>query len=388
MARKRSPKKNRAGRDARRATVLIVDDNETEANATKQRLIGVVRPISRTPDEVTNADLEQANLVLVDFKLENWPVRDGQPTPSLKPQDGIALSATLRSNLKHDAAQSPTAFALHSGKLAELSGTLSPARREHAIARMLDLEWVFPKGVANDQFPTQVRSLALAVQRLPHPWPKAEHSRDTLIKLLAMPRRASWFFRAIEDVEKAYPPQDVHAETSKGIAVIRWLLQEILPFPNFLLDERYLAVRLHVAPQSLRHLLTGPHGAKLRRTLHQFRYTGLLHDFSGSRWWRAGIEHWLWRETGGRPFDKAMIKKVVKTELSRSVQFLGHDKPVVTLDHQFCPTDVLIELASAVQINPDDWPVSADPAWASVQQAKDDPFIGARVIEKDRGRLA
>jgi hypothetical protein len=44
----------------------------------------------------------------------------------------------------------------------------------------------------------------------------------------------------------------------------------------------------------------------------EFEYRGLLHDFSGRRWWRAGIESWIWQQTAGRPFDKAALKVIAQ----------------------------------------------------------------------------
>jgi hypothetical protein len=84
------------------------------------------------------------------------------------------------------------------------------------------------------------------------------------------------------------------AETSNGMAIIRWLLHEVLPFPSFLLDERYVAARLRIEPESLRTILVAKKPARIRRELEPFEYLGLLHDFSGRRWWRAGIDSWLW----------------------------------------------------------------------------------------------
>src|SRR5438105_4057261 len=120
------------------------------------------------------------------------------------------------------------------------------------------------------------------------------------VKLLKLRQRQPWFLRAVKDVEKAKPPQDVYAETTNGMAFVRWLLHDILPFPSFLMDERYLAARLHVDPASFRQAVGK--GVSVATRLKAFEYAGILHDFAGRRWWRAGIEYWLWRETAGKPF--------------------------------------------------------------------------------------
>jgi hypothetical protein len=87
----------------------------------KRLLEDSIPSIVRHPNDVTPGDLKQAKLILVDYKLDHWPERDNQHTPSLKPLDGIALIAVLRSNLASLKA-APTAFALNSGMLEELSG--------------------------------------------------------------------------------------------------------------------------------------------------------------------------------------------------------------------------------------------------------------------------
>src|SRR4051812_27896161 len=114
--------------------VLIIDDIEDEAAAAKLALQGSVRAVTFRPEDVTSKALSSAKLVLVDLKLDHWRGRDEQTTPSLKPQDGIALAAILRSNLPSPTTKTPTAFALRSGKLGDISGSLAHEGREHIIA--------------------------------------------------------------------------------------------------------------------------------------------------------------------------------------------------------------------------------------------------------------
>jgi hypothetical protein len=377
-------KQSARGSNVQLPVVLIIDDVEEHFTAPREKLHGKARVICQFPNDVTLGDLNAANLVLVDLRLEHWPERDKQTTPALKPQDGLALIATLKSNLSKDPARTPTAFALHSGQLQILSGKLSPANREHALARMLDVDWVFGKGIRSNDFEIEVLSLARAVRALPHPWPDAKKSRDTLMTLLKLRKKQRWFLRAVKDVERAKPPQDVFAETTNGMAFIKWLLQDVLPFPTFLMDERYLAARLHVSPASFRQAIgeLGSFGSILKK----FEYTGILRDFAGRRWWRAGIEYWLWRETAGQPFDKTALLAVAE-KLSSGLKVVDFARPVVELDEQFRPTDNLVDVADAIQITPDDWPSSADPAWISISHAKESPTMAARVSCQDRERL-
>jgi hypothetical protein len=366
--------------------VLVIDDERADGEAALILLGSGVMSVYREPSEVTNQDISRANLILVDFKLENWPDRDDLDTPSLKPRHGIALAANLRSNLSLSQSRSPTAFALRSGKLNELSGKLSPLNREHSIARMLDMEWVFSKS-ETERFPSAVRSLAKAVQQLPHPWPSYKNSEAALLRLLKIDKKVEWSANAINDVRKANPPQDVMAETSNGMAILRWLLHEVLPYPSFLLDERYIAARLRVRPEVLRSILTSSKVSKIKTQLQPFAYAGLLHDFSGPRWWRAGIDNWLWHETAGDPLNPNALGALAQRMLPADVHMLSLKNPVVSLDDQFRPSDTLIELNSAVQLKPDDWPEIAEPAWVTLQDAKQNADVAARVIALDREKL-
>jgi hypothetical protein len=365
--------------------VLIIDDEPDAGRATSDIIKSKVVPVYRSPSDVEEADLENANLVLVDFKLDYWPERDAQPTPSLKPKNGIALAACLRSNIG-DGTTTPTAFALNSGRLFELSGSLVAQDREHAIARMIDLEWVFAESANSQDMAREIWALADAVRKLPHPWPQFQQSLSALTKLLNVNKSVVWHATMMEDVERACPPQDIAAETSKGLAIIRWLLHEVLPYPSFLLDERYLATRLYLAPSTLRKILRDRRRSAFYRDLFKLRYRGILHEFSGTRWWRAGVDHWLWRETSGRPLDKKEVQRFVRRQLP-GVHLLDLDQPVVALDDQFRPTDASIERSTAVQIKPDDWPLTAEPARISAADASADPRIGSRVIQLDRSKL-
>lgn len=366
--------------------VLIVDDGESDADATATLLRGHVSTISREPDHVINEDLARSDLVLMDFKLEDWPSREKLLTPSLKPQNGIALAAVLKSNLPSSVSSSPTAFALRSGQLEHLSGELTYEGREQIVAKLNEFEWIFSKS-ENPEFPTQVRALADAVRKLPHPWPTAESRRNALIELLKLRKNVRWFSRAIDDVERAHPPQDEAAQATKGLAVLRWLAHEILPYPGPLLDDRYLAARLRILPTDLRTALESSRTPSAAAALRPYEYRGILGSFLGRRWWRAGVEQWLWEITKGRPNDPSALQIALGKCLSKKLKLVEMNEPVVSVDDQFRPTDKLIELKDAVQLNPDGWPSFSDGAWIPIDDAINDDRIASRVAVVDKHRL-
>jgi hypothetical protein len=317
--------------------------------------------------------------------LDDWPERNKQQTPSLKPQNGIALISVLRSNLSSLKAH-PTAFALNSGVLKELSGGVDSAGREHAIAKSIDLEWVFAKGSKGDDFATAVGSLADAVAALPSKWPASSKTKERILSLLGVPSKARWRQSAIEAIDHSNPPHEILIQNGTGIAVLRWLLHAVLPFPTFLLNERYLAARLRVEPNSFSELLKSKEGSKVRRVLSSFEYRGVLREFSGVRWWRAGIEYWIWEHTHGRAFDQNAVERLVHSTLSKKLKFTRLPNPVVSLDEQLRPSDRLVDLKAAVEIRPDGWPSFADGAWISRDLIADPAFV-ALVPQTEKNRL-
>ena len=381
-----------SGRGTRRRKnppiVLIVDDNDDDARAAAIILGSRVKSICRQPNDVRDHDLASANLVLVDLRIEDWQERDLQPTPSLRPKDGLALVATLRSNLSQAASRAPTAFALRSGQLDYVSGEYTYERREHVLAKLYDLEWVFPKSADPQIFATQVALIANAVRSLPHPWPPVERRRKALLRFLALSTRLPWINTANEDLDRAFPPEDILTDTSRGLAVMRWLLQEVFPYPGPLLDERYLAARLCLDPAKLGSSEAASIRARLYRALSPYQYDGVLAGFLGRRWWRAGIEHWLWNRTNGAPVDREAIRKSLRKLITHTELYSPLSHPVVSVDDQFRPTDQLIELKDAVQLHPDDWPQSADAAWALESDVKANPAFMARLDLRDRARAS
>lgn len=69
----------RSQRTVSRPCILIVDDELDEAVAKRQLLGSAAETRPRTPDDVTLADLRRADLVLVDFVLDQWMVDPSVP---------------------------------------------------------------------------------------------------------------------------------------------------------------------------------------------------------------------------------------------------------------------------------------------------------------------
>jgi hypothetical protein len=136
---------------------------------------------------------------------------------------------------------------------------------------------------------------------------------------------------------------------------------------------------------SLREALASD--SKARQVLAPFCYTGVLAEFLGKRWWRAGVEHILWEWTDGDPFNADIVRDVVRKHVSSSLQPLKISRPVVCVDPQsFRPLDQAIDVINAVEIKPDDWPPYAEQAWVHIDNTKDEG-IAALVVPQDRHRI-
>lgn len=371
---------------SKRPVVLTID--EDDQNATELKLQHAAVVLVRKPDDVTTADLKKANVVLIDYQIDDWPGRESAGSISLQPGNGVALAAVLRSQVEEHINDQRRAFAILSGKLDELSGGLTALYREHVIARTLNLEWVFPKrqNQKGPKLDVQVAALATAVKALPKKWPESpDKAQSAVDKLLSTPTGQRWGERAAADAESCHPPIHAWAAATNGMAFMRWLLHQVLPYPSFLWEDRYLAARLYVTVESLREALKSD--KKARRVLAPLQYTGVLAGFLGDRWWRAGVEHMLWDWTDGDPFNAVIVREAVRTRMSKALEPLKFNRPVVCVDPQsFRPTDDAIDVINAVEIRPDDWPAYAEQAWVGIESTQDEG-IAALVVPQDKNRI-
>jgi hypothetical protein len=367
-------------------TILIVDDNPDAQSGLELSFGDAARASTRHPEELEERDLEKAHLILVDFRLERWKSRDEAPELALRPMNGTALAAIIRAFLVENKTR-PTALALHSAHLDDLSGDLPPEPREHAIARTNNLEWAFSKVGGSRTPPLHIRCLSLAdaVRNLPATWPTDDRSQtDTLVrKLLGLNKGMQWFNHAWETVLECHPPVTELSSATHGVAFLRWLLHRILPYPCFLSDSARVAARLRVDIEPM--LAALKNGERLWEDLGPYRYTGILSEFLGPVWWAAGVEHFLWEKTDGRILDLGALEDVVTgyglSPINMSAQ------PVVAVDANYQPVASLVDPQSAVRVQPDDWPPYAEAAWTTVELAASHPLLKAIVLKEDLPKL-
>lgn len=378
--------------DADLPRVLFVDDGTSTTVGGLREVLGPERVALSLihPEEVGDHDLLRSDLVVVDYFLDDWAERDAVSAAPRAPRDGLAVAAALRSRLLPPRDQRasgvadvhPVAFALWSAHLEAATFQLPSAVRAHVFARENNLEWAFVRErITSGEAAVQLEELARAVKTLPERWPgrsAGQAAVDLLASRLAVPER-DWAELAVEQVLECRPPVFELSERTHGLVLLRWLLHRILPYPTFLLDEHYLCARLR-----LDALPENP-AVELLQELAAAQYTGLLNNFDGRRWWRAGVEHWLWEVTDGRSGNPEAVR-IAATRRGGVARREWH-QPVVVTGPDLERRSDLLEIGDTVRLRPDDWPPFADEAYAEITQAKAEPSLAAIVDVADRDRL-
>jgi hypothetical protein len=362
--------------------VIVIDDEPITQETTLRLALGEQVDLTvLAPDEVEVSHLKSPSLVLVDYHLDAWE-RPAFPI-SICPPNGVALAGILRQHA-NSASAGPMAFAVYSAYLPELSAPLPPERRQPLIARSHDLEWAFSKaqpGVAPEMLYRQINGLASAVSTLPQRWPgEGTAARDALARFLGLSGKESWFDDALKAVVACQPPLHELSTWSHGVAVIRWLLHRILPYPCFLFDRHYLARRLQSTPTSVAHALR--EGGRLAELLQPCEYGGALEGFLGQRWWQTGVDSIL--ATLRDPMDAgaSLIR-----ELDIELESVVAEEPVVCLDEDYRLLDDLIDVSSAVRLQIDDWPDYATRPYARIESAREHQRLQNLVLPLDKGLL-
>lgn len=383
--------------DVRRPHVLFVDDDELANQQQLQAALAQhdVEVRLRPPEEVYRTDLLWADLVVVDYFLTDWPERD-LDSVARSPQDGLAAIGSMRSTLLPPLAErgpgsappQAVAFALWSANLPEASFNLPSEVLPHVFSRENNLEWAFRR----DQLRAgpagrQVALLAHAVRELPARWPAEQAAAESqLFTMLRLPDQDTaelasagfWRSDARQEVLDCRPPLHELSARSHGLALVRWLLHRIFPYPCFLLDDLQLRARLRVDALEGGEAVDVP----LMEVLAPYCYTGIMAGFDGRRWWRAGIEDWLFNATNGQSGNPRLVAEVALRHGARTDRTWL--RPVVVISGDLARSEEFAEVEDTVRVRPDDWPVFADTAYARRTEVVDDPDLRALVDPVDR----
>ena len=369
--------------NSEKPSILVIDDKPDEMSSLiSLGLNDRATNCALHPQDVDISDLEKADLVLVDYLLDNWPERDILSTISLQPTTGMALTTVLREQVDKNERDRLTAFALHTARLEDIRGRFSPATAQHVFARLNNLEWIFPK--SDPKRYRQMISLAEAVRRLPSQWP---NDAATMVRrLLAMDKEDESFGRCWQDVKDCRVPIDEMTDRGHGILFIRWMLHEVLPYPCFLWAEHWVAARLGISVDGLREVLAGNSG--LAEALKTMRYSGILAGFLGDRWWRGTLEDYVWNLSGGHTADAQLLRDVLTKRAGMDLDLIDASPAVVCVDTDLQPTGQFLSPFNAVTLRSDHWPQFADPAWMDIETVREDPTLLSIVDPLDLHRIS
>ena len=366
-------------------SILIVDDEPDTLRDAAVLALGE-RSMENVvhPHDVEMSHLENADLVLVDYRLENWVERGVQSVIALKPATGMALAAVLREHVDRSGRDRLTAFALHSGHLGDIQGRLSATTAQHVIARLNNLEWAFPKTESRRY--EQMIILANAVRQLPRTWPNGpEDSAAEVKRLLEMDEDVSSFDRCWRDVLECRAPVNELTEGAHGIVFVRWLLHQVMPYPCFLWGEHWVAARLRISVDSLRAV--GKADSKLAEDLQYMRYSGILAEFLGRRWWRGALEDYIWELTEGHSADGERWREELAERAGVELEAIEPNPAVVCMDSDLQPQARFLSPTTAVPLRPDHWPSFADSAWMDIKAVRADPVLLSMVEPLDCYRV-
>ena len=355
--------------------ILIVDD-EPEYGGSPIKLALAPEDASITvlhPRQICDSHLLDCAVLVVDHYLDDWGELDSQ-IPAMRPRDGFALAAVLRSQLPTDAPG--PAVSILTGQMLKLAGAIPLTTAEHLLAWQHDVEWVFQKGTSEAP---RLIALAKAVEALRGAW-SARFDIDHLsTKWLNLPDEP-WACVALDHIVQTRPPIHSLGTQTTGASVLRWFLQRILPYPTFLTDVFWTATRLGVTVDWLQaELLTE---SAFHERLVSCEYSGPLADFIGLRWWRAGLAGVIVELSKGSPFDRQALQAGIRSLSSNEPAFLLEDRPVLAVDPDTMQPTRVVDASVAVQIAPDGWPVFADAAWAATEDVSDVPQLADIVLDR------
>ena len=364
-----------------KTVILAVDDKPDDLRSTMLAgLNGRARVEVLHPSDIEQEHLDKANLVLVDYKLDDWPERNKQSTP-FKIETGLALATVLREMTGKDRF---TAIALHTGLLTEARDRIRLPHASHVLARLNNLEWVFAKDDEN-RF-DQMVLLAGATQRLNRKWP-TDHSESKAraLELLSLNENVEWSDRCWQDVRECQPPIFEMVGEAHGGLFIRWLLHQILPYPCFLWDAHSVAARLRLSVDDFRRVALS--GNRLAEELKALKYCGILAGFLGDRWWRSAVEDYAWELVDGSAGDADQLRTSLSERAGEKLQLSDIAHPIVCLDADFQPKNEFSSPSNAVKLRPDHWPAYADAAWMEIDTVRPSPRLMALVDPLDEYRV-
>ena len=190
------------------------------------------------------------------------------------------------------------------------------------------------------------------------------------------------FERCWRDVLECRAPVTELAEGAHAIVFVRWLLQQAMPYPCFLWGEHWIAARLRISLDSLRTVESGD--TRLAEDLRSMRYTGILAEFMGRRWWRGALEDFIWELVGSHAPRRERLVDALTERAGIELEPVELNPRSGLPGWRSSAYGTVFSPETAVPIRPDHWPAFADSAWMDIEEVRADPIFQSMVGPVDR----
>ena len=117
------------------------------------------------------------------------------------------------------------------------------------------------------------------------------------------------------------------------------------------------------------------------------RYSGILAEFLGDRWWREAIEGYVWSLAEECKANDMELGEALGQRAGMDLKTIDVNPAVVCVDTDLKPTGKFLTPADAVSLRPDYWPSFADSPWVDINTARDRPDLYYMVDPLDRYRI-
>lgn len=372
------------------SSIVYVDDQAEDLLAMMdEQQRACITPFQDQPEEGFPGAFEEAkraNTWVFDFFFKEQDVDN----PNNLAENGLSLFHKWRRSAGD--ARPPTAVI--SGHLERAIGPLEPPGRHHIHAKRLGVEWIGDKtdplvGAKLVALSRASASIAEAVQPCAAALDGAHQnglqgsalSLQTLCdKVLRLPSNIDWTSTAQRHVDHARPPRILPLPAGFGASrlILSWLLQNVLPYPTFLISDAQAAVRLHVTLATFRNLVVAIDDTI--PLLSQALYRGPVSELVGRRWWRGGIDHLAWvLQESNLGYQEALFDLFATGD----IEFLQHADPVVLFDADLVETEEVVASATCFRAIDEHLPPNVNPVWVSKEDVGENRELRAKVVVED-----
>jgi hypothetical protein len=207
-----------------------------------------------------------------------------------------------------------------------------------------------------------------------------------LEKWLALPAQQLWSEAARSELRAARAPvsqvDDEGLDPFGPSQIVRWLCHRALPYPGMLLSDLYAAWALGISADEFRALVNRNADTEWTGALDEVQYGGPLDAFLGRRWWKAGIDHLVWRldEETLRQRDRRKAWSVLAPGIEFS-QIYSVSTHVVSWSAELLES-AISDINECVQLRPPGWPAEALEPWILRKDLENDSTLAAMADEE------